>query len=342
MPIDKDSFLNKYNYSEDDLTEYQIEWETLMHVYNDYIEHKEDLEAQAHYVANVLRKSDKAHTVSSRIKDPEHLIAKLIRKTPERQSERNNEFQFSTENYIKEITDLIGVRVLHVFKEDWKDIHDYINSKWNITEVIANIRQGDNTDIYTSEELNIETRETGYRSIHYLISFTPQLHEVVAEIQVRTVFEEGYAEIDHILRYPNNNVPDILNLNLLMLNRLAGSADEMSSYVNHLKNHLEQIELNHDNIVQELIQQKEKLEIEINESTLNTGDKISFTKNLSAIDFNRLKYNFSSSTLPVEYFYNTDVLKNMKNFTKLTKKGYLPFNNYLFTESNDEESNDEE
>ncbi|CAN7453672.1 hypothetical protein [Paenibacillus sp. LjRoot56] len=48
-------------------------------------------------------------------------------------------------------------------------------------------------------------------------------------------FEEGYGEIDHLLRYPHTKVPKILEDNILLLNRIAGSADEMASFINILK-----------------------------------------------------------------------------------------------------------
>ena len=56
----------------------------------------------------------------------------------------------------------------------------------------------------------------------------------IAEIQVRTIFEEGYGEIDHTLRYSHNEIPEILKSNLLLFNRIVGSADEMASLINDL------------------------------------------------------------------------------------------------------------
>ena len=64
----------------------------------------------------------------------------------------------------------------------------------------------------------------------------------MAEIQIRTIFEEGWSEIDHQLRYPYYVGDQILTNQLLVLNRLAGSADEM---VNSIKETLERFkELN--------------------------------------------------------------------------------------------------
>ena len=114
------------------------------------------------------------------------------------------------------------------------EIHEFITKTWSVIEVTANVREGDNTKKF--EELGIEVRSriSGYRSVHYLVEFYPTNEKVIAEIQVRTIFEEGYGEIDHRLRYSHDEIPEILQSNLLLFNRIVGSADEMASLINNL------------------------------------------------------------------------------------------------------------
>src|SRR5699024_3190061 len=119
MELNQEDFLDKYNLSINDFEKYDINWNVLNDIYLDFVETKDRLEDSANLVAGMLRKQDKVHTVRTRIKDPEHLIAKLIRKTPDRQEKHGRDFQFTVDNYKMEITDLIGVRVIHIFKEDW-------------------------------------------------------------------------------------------------------------------------------------------------------------------------------------------------------------------------------
>ena len=59
------------------------------------------------------------HSIRSRIKDPEHLRDKLKRK-----SSSNREI--TVDNYLTEITDLVGVRVLFLFQNQFKIIHEGI------------------------------------------------------------------------------------------------------------------------------------------------------------------------------------------------------------------------
>ena len=61
----------------------------------------------------------------------------------------------------------------------------------------------------------------------------------IAEIQVRTIFEEGWSEIDHKIRYPYDADNPVLGQFLVVFNRLAGSADEMGSFVKLLKRKLD-------------------------------------------------------------------------------------------------------
>lgn len=242
MSLHKASFFSKYNILEEDLTKYNISWNTLNEIYEDFNQYGTLYQTQADFIASTLRNHKKIHSVKSRVKDSEHLIEKIIRKTASRKEAYGGDFQFTTDNYKDQITDLIGVRAIHIFKEDWEDIHNFISNTWKVIEITANVREGDDTDRF--EELNIEinSRKTGYRSVHYLIESFPTNQRVIAEIQVRTIFEEGYGEIDHQLRYTRDEIPQVLALNLLLLNRIAGSSDEMASVINLLNRSLMETE----------------------------------------------------------------------------------------------------
>lgn len=250
MILEKEEFFKKHHLSENDILTNQIEWSVLNQIYIDYNEYKSSYESQASFIADTLRTHSKIHSVKSRVKEPERLIEKIIRKTPSRKEKYGKDFQFSVDNYKEEINDLIGVRAIHIFKEEWEDIHNFILSTWKVIEITANIRDGDDTK--RLEELNIQThsRKSGYRSIHYLIEFFPTNQKVIAEIQVRTIFEEGYGEIDHQLRYSHKEIPEVLALNLLLFNRIAGSSDEMASFINLLDKNLNEMSGNYEKIIE--------------------------------------------------------------------------------------------
>lgn len=242
MPFDKANFLKEFNIDESYLVKNKIEWSDLEEIYIDYSKYRKSYETQADLIANILRGHKKVHSVKTRVKDELHLIEKVIRKTEDRRKKYGKEFKFTVENYKEEITDLVGIRVIHIFKDDWEEIHKLITHMWNVNEIVANIREGDNTQQFKELGIKVCSRLSGYRSVHYLIESYPTTEKVIAEVQVRTIFEEGYGEIDHQLRYSLNEIPEILEQNLMLLNRIAGSSDEMASLINSLSKSFNEIE----------------------------------------------------------------------------------------------------
>ena len=99
-------------------------------------------------------------------------------------------------------------------------------------------REGDSeTFVKSLEDLGLEAlaHNNGYRSIHYVTNI--QINKKVksfVEIQVRTIYEEAWSEIDHTVNYPKSDVPIVLLKFLQVLNRLSGSADEMGTVIKEL------------------------------------------------------------------------------------------------------------
>ena len=85
---------------------------------------------------------------------------------------------FALESYQEQITDLIGLRALHLFKGDWHSIDGFVRETWDLHEdPIAYIRVGDSELL--PEELGVPKCKVtvhpfGYRSIHYLLKFQPR------------------------------------------------------------------------------------------------------------------------------------------------------------------------
>lgn len=233
--MENNNFLDMYGLDEQSLIELGINWVDLYNILQDYKKSIDIYAARITYVANVFRDHPKVHFVKSRVKDPKRLLQKLVRKTLNRREKYGDDFNFNLENYKDEITDIMGVRVIHIFKDDWEDIHNFIINKWDVVEIVANIREGDNVKTFEEKSITVRSRVSGYRSVHYLIKHGPEYDLSTIEIQVRTIFEEGYGEIDHQLRYSHDDdIPEVLAQNLMLLNRIAGSSDEMASLINML------------------------------------------------------------------------------------------------------------
>ncbi|MXP59744.1 RelA/SpoT domain-containing protein [Pantoea sp. Taur] len=238
-----EEFLVRNNLTKTDFEKANIKWAELLKIGISHSENYGYLKETAVMLSSVFQQVNEVHSVRWRVKDPEHLMAKIIRKRNDKNEKYN---EICDENYTKIVTDLIGIRVLHLFKEDWRPIHGFIKSKCKLSEKpVVYIRKGDDEapDEFNSEDCEIKIHNAGYRSAHYITTTRPMMEDIFTEIQVRTIFEEGWSEIDHRVRYPNFSDNELLNYFLMIFNRFSGSADEMGSFVLSLRDTIELMEL---------------------------------------------------------------------------------------------------
>lgn len=130
------------------------------------------------------------HVVSGRAKTPGSLRAKILRK-PYRDPAR-------------EINDLVGVRVITYYGAQVDKISDRLRMGLTVDE---------NLD---KRNLLLETGQFGYRSVHLIGKLSqrnakeyPELKGMIFEIQIRSVLDHAWAEIEHEIVYKSGIVfPD--------------------------------------------------------------------------------------------------------------------------------------
>ena len=248
--MNQTEFFKRYHISKKDFESTGLVWKKLEEIFDHFSAYRHIYEPAAKDIVERLVTLKTVHSVRYRIKDSEHLIAKIIRKKIEDPIR-----EYTLENYFEKVDDIIGVRALHLYKSDWEEIGDFIENTWGLKEKpTANIRKGDAEEIqkiYTEKGYVIKEHKYGYRSIHYIIESSPTKTKFTSELQVRTIFEEGWSEIDHNIRYPYDLENPILNGYLNMFNRLAGNADEMGTYIKFLQKELTGISDNNKNSIKE-------------------------------------------------------------------------------------------
>ncbi|MEZ6952900.1 MULTISPECIES: RelA/SpoT domain-containing protein [unclassified Aeromonas] len=178
------------------------------------------------------------HSYKSRMKDITHLKDKIIRKNAE-----DDLLEFSKkkghihhENIMKRITDICGIRILHLYIGQFESIHKAIMKY----EEEGEISLFEDPKAYTWDpefshffkKLGLDTslKESFYTSVHYV--FKPRADSnITCEVQVRTLFEEVWGEIDHTFNYPVASSSKVVQEQLKVLARVVGAGTKLSDSI---------------------------------------------------------------------------------------------------------------
>lgn len=178
------------------------------------------------------------HSIKYRLKDPKHLEDKIKRKWEIE--------QINGENLFDKITDLAGVRILHLHQRQFLEIHKEIRKQIDLKEWYfseqpkAYMWDPESEDFYRSLGLECKIKDSFYTSIHYLVQPREDSH-IKCEIQVRTLFEEIWGEIDHFLNYPEQTESIACKEQIRVLAKLASTGTRLadsifSSYDEYIRN----------------------------------------------------------------------------------------------------------
>jgi ppGpp synthetase/RelA/SpoT-type nucleotidyltranferase len=154
----------------------------------DYQRHNSAAQAAKAYVDSLL--GDFEHVTLARAKTVDSLRAKLRKKR--------------YPNPTTQLTDLVGVRVVSYYEDDVDRITKTIKLACEIDHRNSDDKRG-----------SLKPQAFGYRSVHLIarvrrgVELTPQYAAVGGkwfEIQVRSILEHAWAEIDHEVRYKSGVV----------------------------------------------------------------------------------------------------------------------------------------
>ena len=164
----------------------------------------------AQMVDGLIKQKGIMAIVTARVKDPDRLMEKLIR----RDEEEGRNYQ-TFEDIYRDIPDLMGVRVALYFPGDAQKIAGLLTPQFEIVrskEYPARIDGYENyrDQGFTAYKRRIypgydERRFDGYCAIHHHVRFALDAPEIrpVIEIQVASLLMHAWSEVEHDLAYKN-------------------------------------------------------------------------------------------------------------------------------------------
>lgn len=180
--------------------------------YQDCAEAAESVLKAALEAANI-----RVHTLESRAKDPESFARKAS--LPSEQDPAKPKY---TEP-LRQITDLAAIRVITFLLADVDKVNAQVEEQFHVLEKV------------NKSGLLVEAEKLGYHSMHYLVGFTPQRlsmpeyarhRDLVIEIQVRTILQHAWAEIEHDIQYKAiETIPALIRRRFMALAGLLEIAD---------------------------------------------------------------------------------------------------------------------
>ncbi|WP_316748640.1 hypothetical protein [Pedobacter gandavensis] len=235
--IQQADFLRNHNLNSADFKASNLNYEELLNISADFESKRAAYDEIGTGVVKILFKFDAVHAIRYELNNSEELITKLIAYQLE-----NPEVNLDLTNYETLVDNLINIKIIPLFKSDWAKIHESIVDQFVVIgSVTANVRAEDTAVItkeFTDKGCNLNTQADGYRSVDYVIKTAPSKKEYKVAVQVRSIFEEGWAEIDRSARYEHKTGDLVLNGFSKTLDKLAGGAAETGESIHALKSYL--------------------------------------------------------------------------------------------------------
>ncbi|ATQ82889.1 hypothetical protein MOTT16_03065 [Moraxella osloensis] len=244
---------NNYNIaSEQEFIDAKMDKNVLNEIIDNYSLLLPRLKKTAAFYNDLLQDHPDINATKYRVKTPYSLGRKIIRKRVEanKDGKQSKYLNITIENYKSIVTDLIGIRVIYLFKHHWKAVNEHVLNTFNIDndeDIVVYHGKCDDVNFYLKDMFDYRSKqyqykhdsskEPEYRSTHYL-AFDSH-NNIHFEIQTRTIFDDCWSEIDHTLRYPNNINNTLLANAMNELNEMVDNCQDRSTQAFELKGNYE-------------------------------------------------------------------------------------------------------
>jgi putative GTP pyrophosphokinase len=179
---------------------------------------------------NLARRVENDLVENQNLKNPKHLRDKLER-IYFRLLKEGKKFDIMPKNLFHELDDLAGVRILHIHREQLKEIDPLIRETLKHHKYIlredpkAYTWDEENKDFFDNLGFKVETKATFYTSVHYVVQ--PHWADVGCELQVRSLAEELWGEVSHQIEYPHPSGSKACDEQIKVLARVASGCTRL-------------------------------------------------------------------------------------------------------------------
>lgn len=135
---------------------------------------------------------------------------------------------FSIDNIVNNIFDIIGARIVCSFKSD-------------IYEIVNIIKNSSNFEVVKEKDYISNPKASGYSSYHLIVNVPVYLSngikKVKAEIQIRTIAMDFWASLEHKINYKFSKiVPDEVKRELIESSKIINNLDDRMNCLNKMVN----------------------------------------------------------------------------------------------------------
>jgi len=189
-----------------------------------FFKEREKYKKFAEYVVSLIRDDPSApkeniHTILYRIKDETRLIEKI---ELENASSVIDIESITHKNFQERVGDIIGIRIICLRLSDILEVEAYLELLVD-EKILQFIRKPDHKRSFVlpldpgeSAPKYINLQYSGYSSIHYQVRLGmnsdafEDFKDIQIELQLRTILEEAWGEIDHKYRYVYSRIGDTI------------------------------------------------------------------------------------------------------------------------------------
>ncbi len=171
------------------------------------------------------------HSTKGRLKDTAHLERKLQKKMLEAR-EKGRKFLVTEANLLYRINDLAGFRILHLHTQQIVAIDRELRKVLNeyrfplLEPPTARTWDDESREFFRSAGIRTRTSPKMYTSVHYVVESNSNT-KATCEIQVRTLAEELWGEVDHTMNYPEASPIPACREQIKVLARVTSSCSRL-------------------------------------------------------------------------------------------------------------------